>query len=64
MHVVIPLKVWNERPYDATYIKTLRASLNASGLNNVLIVAADGGWGIAKNMISDADLYAAVEYVG
>ncbi|XP_071090482.1 galactocerebrosidase-like isoform X1 [Haliotis cracherodii] len=56
--------VWNERNYDITYIKTLRKVLDDNGLSNVRMVAADGGWGIAKDMLKDSELARAIDYIG
>ncbi|XP_065845893.1 galactocerebrosidase-like [Oscarella lobularis] len=56
--------IWNERSYDSTYIKTLRASLDANGLQKTRIVAHDGGWDIAGDILKDADLAKAVDVIG
>ncbi|KAK6174597.1 hypothetical protein SNE40_017840 [Patella caerulea] len=56
--------IWNERPYDITYIITLRNMLDNSGLTNVRIVAPDGSWSIASDMFKNATLNAAIDYIG
>ncbi|GAB1605893.1 galactocerebrosidase-like [Argonauta hians] len=56
--------IWNERQYSADYVKILRKVLNTNGLKNVQIVAADSDWSIAKDMLTDAQLHAAVSYIG
>lgn len=38
--------------------------LDKSGLGNVQIVATDGGWDIAKDMLTDAALSKAIDYIG
>ena len=35
---------WNERGYDATYLKTLRTALDGAGFPNTKIIAADSNW--------------------
>jgi len=55
---------WNERSYDATYLKTLRRALDASGFDNTRIVAADSDWQIANDILSDPELAAAVDVIG
>ncbi|KAM9701091.1 galactocerebrosidase isoform 2-T2 [Menidia menidia] len=56
--------IWNERQYDATYIKVLRAMLDRAGLGAAGIVAADGDWSVANAMVSDPLLGRAVKVVG
>lgn len=56
--------IWNERPYDAEYIKHLRKALDMAGLSAVGIVAADGSWNIAGDMLKDKDLLDAISVVG
>ncbi|XP_071090487.1 galactocerebrosidase-like [Haliotis cracherodii] len=59
------LGIWNEKPYNDTYIKTLRKTLDTNNLSNVKIVAADdNGWAIAEDVVNDSDLAAAVDYIG
>jgi galactosylceramidase len=56
--------IWNERPYDVTYIKTLRNVLNSNGLQHVSIVAPDSNWDIAADILADPELAAAVSVIG
>jgi galactosylceramidase len=56
--------IWNERPYDINYIKTLRAVLDARGFQNVLIVASDDGWDIAGDILKDPVLAKDVHAIG
>ncbi|XP_070211576.1 galactocerebrosidase-like isoform X2 [Littorina saxatilis] len=56
--------IWNERPYNSTYIKTLRKMLDARGFSNTRIVAPDGAWTISKDINKDPALAAAVDYIG
>lgn len=45
-------------------IQTLRKVLDVNNLGHVSIAAADGTWDIADGMLEDADLAAAVTYIG
>lgn len=61
--------VWNEKPYDAEWIKLLRRTMDANGLSSTKIVAADlyqkdEQWDIIKNFAADPQLDAAVYAVG
>ncbi|XP_073434328.1 galactocerebrosidase isoform X2 [Dendrobates tinctorius] len=56
--------IWNERAFDATYIKVLRHTLDRLGLNHVGIIAADGNWEIAHDMVVDPYLNDAVQIIG
>ncbi|XP_060079232.1 galactocerebrosidase-like isoform X2 [Ylistrum balloti] len=56
--------IWNEKPFDVSYIKMLRESLDTHQLGHVKIVAADGGWEIAKTIELDKELAAAVDFIG
>jgi galactosylceramidase len=60
--------IWNETPHDVSWIKRLRRTLDASGLQGVGIVAADNyardGWLIVDEMQADPELRAAVARVG
>jgi galactosylceramidase len=57
--------IWNERNFDATYIKTLRKTLDSGGYNNVLIVAPDGSFSsIANAVLKDKELSDAVSILG
>ncbi|XP_058018479.1 galactocerebrosidase isoform X2 [Ahaetulla prasina] len=56
--------IWNERPFNSNYIKVLRKTLDRVGLKTLGIIAADGTWDIASQMLVDPYLYGAVEIVG
>ncbi len=60
--------VWNEKPYDAAWIKLLRRTLDSKGLSSVRIVAADlyqkEQWDIIREFARDPQLNAAVYAVG
>lgn len=61
--------IWNEKPYDAEWIKLLRRTLDANGLKATGIVAADlyqpdQQWDIVKKFAGDRALDAAVYAVG
>ncbi len=60
--------IWNETSHNSNWIKLLRRKLDAAGLPKVGIVAADDydrdGWKIVDDMKTDAELRAAVAYVG
>jgi len=58
------LGIWNESPSDATYVKMLRAALDAAGFHNTRIVAQDGGAQICNAMHNDAEYAAAVDVIG
>jgi hypothetical protein len=57
---------WNEKPYDTSWLKLLRQTLNTNGLNQVQIVAADevNKWTIADKMKNDTALRNAVQVIG
>jgi galactosylceramidase len=58
--------VWNETPYDVEWIKLLRRTLDAAGLRQVEIVAADqvNDWKFVEEMERDPALKHAVAVVG
>ena len=57
--------IWNERPYNAGWIKLLKRTLNKYGLNDIKIIAADVfDWSIAADMQKDKELYDAVYAIG
>lgn len=58
------LGIWNERPYNATYVKALRAALDAAGFERTAIVCDDGTYGCVADMMSDPELAAAVSVIG
>ena len=58
---------WNERSYNATFIKAMRRSLDDAGLQHVKTIAPDSWgrmWGIVGDMEKDAELAAAVDILG
>ena len=56
---------WNERGFDATYLKTLRKTLDFNGFNNTKIIAADSSWDpISTDILNDPDLSSAVHGIG
>lgn len=57
--------IWNERDFDAEWIKLLRKTLDKNGLNHVKIIAPDTfDWGLAELMMKDKILNEAVYAVG
>uniref|UniRef100_A0A8C8T4I7 Galactocerebrosidase n=1 Tax=Peromyscus maniculatus bairdii TaxID=230844 RepID=A0A8C8T4I7_PERMB len=57
--------IWNERPFDASYIKELRKMLDYQGLQQVKIIASDNLWEpISSSMLLDHDLWKAVDVIG
>ena len=59
--------IWNETPYDAEWIKSLRQTLDQSRLRRVQIVGADQcqqQWRIAGQMLKDPELAGAVAVIG
>ena len=60
--------IWNETSHDTNWIKLLRRTLDAAGLQKVGIVSADDydrdGWKIVAEMKNDPELRAAVARVG
>ena len=58
--------IWNETAYNAEWIKRLRRTLDAAGLQHVGIVAADqvNTWNIVDDMQKNAALKNAVAIVG
>ncbi|MFC1737680.1 galactosylceramidase [Planctomycetota bacterium] len=57
--------IWNEKEYDAEWIKLLRLTLDRNGLKDIKIAAADivGGWHIVDNMLADNELFDAIDVV-
>lgn len=56
---------WNERPYNAEWLKLLRKTLNENGLDHVKISAPDNfDWSIINAMERDPSLRSAVYAVG
>jgi galactosylceramidase len=58
------LGIWNERPYNATYVKALRAALDVAGFQHTAIVCDDGGYECVADMLNDPELDAAVSIIG
>ncbi|KAK7811403.1 hypothetical protein U0070_000384, partial [Myodes glareolus] len=57
--------IWNERPFDANYIKELRKMLDYHGLQRVKIIASDNLWEpISSSMLFDRDLWKVVDVIG
>ena len=59
--------IWNEKAYDAEWIKLLRRTLDANGLKQVEIVAADEfnmKWRIADDAAKDPELEQAIAVFG
>ncbi|XP_075388486.1 galactocerebrosidase isoform X2 [Tenrec ecaudatus] len=57
--------IWNERTFDISYIKMLRAMLNHHGLERVKIIASDNLWEpISASMMLDAELLKVVDVIG
>ncbi|MFM2241755.1 MAG: hypothetical protein RLZ97_610, partial [Verrucomicrobiota bacterium] len=59
--------IWNEKAYDAEWIKLLRRTLDANGLKQVEIVAADEfnmNWRIADDAAKDPELDQAIAVFG
>ncbi|XP_046548398.1 galactocerebrosidase-like isoform X2 [Haliotis rubra] len=61
--------IWNERMYNTTYIKTLRKNLDANGLQNTMIIAADYAsafsWvTLTADILADPQLAAAIYGIG
>eukprot|EP00759_Apiculatamorpha_spiralis_P041702 PhF_6_TR40219/c0_g1_i1/m.59754/K01202/GALC; galactosylceramidase len=55
---------WNERPYNTTYLKALRRTLDSNGFPNTKIVAPDSDWSIAGDILKDPELAEAVYGLG
>ncbi len=61
--------LWNERPHNTAWIKVLRKTLDARGLAQVKIIAADecdGArmWNIGKEVLADRELAGAIYAIG
>lgn len=57
--------IWNERAFDANYIKVLRRMLNYQGLQQVKIIASDNLWEpISASMLLDSELMKAIDVIG
>mgnify|MGYP000262079749 CR=1 FL=1 len=57
--------IWNESPWDATYIKTLRQTLDDYNCTSTQIVAPDGGGlDLCQAMQTDPELAKVVDVIG
>ncbi|EGD72245.1 galactocerebrosidase [Salpingoeca rosetta] len=56
--------IWNERSSDATYVKTLRRTLDDAGFKHTQIVAKDGGADICNTLAKDKSYADAVSVIG
>jgi len=59
--------IWNEKTYNAAWIKLLRQTLNSQNLQSVQIVAADQNhnlWGLATNLQTDLALSNSIARIG
>jgi hypothetical protein len=59
---------WNEKVYDASWLKSLKQALNNNGYTSTKLVGGDNygdnAWTLATGMKNDTDLYNAVDVVG
>lgn len=56
---------YNEREYSDSFIKLLRASLDAAGFHSTRIVYPDeGGWDVANDVLADPTLASALHALG
>ena len=57
--------IWNEHPYNTSWIKLYRKSLDSAGFSNTKIIAADdAGWDICDSAMQDKDLFDAMYAAG
>ncbi|KAK7508504.1 hypothetical protein BaRGS_00000070 [Batillaria attramentaria] len=57
--------IWNEKPYNISYMKILRKMLDDNGFEKTRIVAADGiDWTIMNDVMRDAELDSVVDVLG
>lgn len=56
--------IWNERNYDIVYVETLKSMLQKSGLGNIQVVVADGGWEVSTDVLKNPTFAAAVDIIG
>ncbi|KAK3766451.1 hypothetical protein RRG08_066150 [Elysia crispata] len=57
--------IWNERPYNITYIKILRQTLDQNGFQNTVIIAPDDfGWKLVTDIQKDKDLDNMIHAIG
>ncbi|XP_066533391.1 galactocerebrosidase isoform X2 [Hoplias malabaricus] len=62
--VIDYIGIWNERDFDAKYIRILRDMLDRAGFEDLGIIAADGNWDISKELLVDPYLNDAVDVIG
>jgi len=62
--VSVRVGCWNEAPWSADYIVTLRHSLDKAGLNDVKITAADGSTTVIAAAAKNKTLADAIESFG
>jgi hypothetical protein len=62
--VSVRIGCWNEAPWSADYIVTLRHSLDKAGLNDVKITAADGSTTVIAAAAKNKTLADAIESFG
>ncbi|MGW2547097.1 RICIN domain-containing protein, partial [Kitasatospora sp. NPDC001574] len=55
---------WNEREFDASWYKKLRAALDTNGYTATKVVGADDNWDIATAIRQDGALADAVDIIG
>ncbi|MCU1682559.1 MAG: hypothetical protein JWQ81_3298 [Amycolatopsis sp.] len=55
---------WNERGYDKAWYENLRTTLGKAGYGSIQVVGADSDWGVANDMVSDADFAKSIDIVG
>jgi Glycosyl hydrolase family 59 len=56
--------IWNERSWSDEYIVELRQVLDAGGFGRTAIVAPDGSWDVANDMLANATVNASVDVLG
>ena len=63
LHIDV-LGVWNERSFSSPYVKALRRGLDAAGFPDTAILCDDSKYACAAELMADAELAAAVTYLG
>ncbi|XP_064631565.1 galactocerebrosidase-like [Lineus longissimus] len=58
------LGVWNEKPYNVTYIKTLRKLLDDNSQKQVKLVVADSDWSVSEDVMKDKEFGDVVDFIG
>jgi len=54
---------WNEKAWSAPFLIALRTALDDAGLNATRIVCDDFDWSCADGMMSDPQLFAAIDFI-